>query len=69
MILAIASICALVFAILAFCLSAWSCIQIEAMKRSTHQITYIDPLTQNFDSLNKEQKEKMTEQDNLETLQ
>lgn len=46
--------CDSVFSVLAFCLSAYCVIQIEALKRSTHQISYINPMEQNFDNLNPE---------------
>jgi len=35
-------------------------IEMRAMKKSTHQITYVDPLAQNFTSLTDEEKENLT---------
>lgn len=59
---------ALICSLFALKLSADVKIEVEAMKRSTHQITYIDPTKQNFSDFSSEVKENLTKSDNLETL-
>lgn len=69
MVLIILAVCALVFSILAFCGAVYSIIQVEAMKNSTHQISYIDPTKQNFSDFTAETRAKLsTSNDPLETL-
>lgn len=65
-ILGIGVVCAVIFAVLAFASSMYSIIQIESFKKSTHQITYIDPTKQNFSEFNSETKAKLAKSD--ETL-
>lgn len=36
-------IVAVVFAVIAFAFAGWALIQVEAMKRSTHSVQYVDP--------------------------
>lgn len=63
---------AAVFAILAFAGAAWAVIQVEAMKRSTHSVQFVDPWKQEldkefgeaprageFDTITPERKDKM----------
>jgi hypothetical protein len=49
-----------IFGALGFAAAAWACVQVEAMKRSTHQVTFIDPSKQKFESLDDLTKEKLT---------
>jgi HAMP domain-containing protein len=53
------SIAALVLSALACALAAWATIKVEAMARSTHQVTYIDPIKQAFDTIDKDTGEKL----------
>ena len=57
------SITALIFAVLAFAASIYNFIQYEAMKRSTHQVTFVDPNKQSFEDLNDELKKKLLDND------
>lgn len=53
---------AVILAALSVGLSAWAVIQVEAIKRSTHQITYIDPMKQTFQPLTDEIRETLTKE-------
>lgn len=44
------TVTSLVFSILAFVGAFFACVQVEAFKRSTHQVTYFDPASQKFAS-------------------
>jgi hypothetical protein len=52
-------IVAAIFAVLAFACAAWSLIQVEAFKRSTHQVTFVDPAKQSFEPVTDDVKEKL----------
>lgn len=47
---------ALLFSMLATVGAIYACIQVEAFKRSTHQVTFLDPMKQTFENLSDEAK-------------
>lgn len=53
----------IIFSVLAFAFASIALIEIKAMQRSTHKISFFDPKSQEFSSgLNDEQKKVMTEE-------
>jgi uncharacterized protein YigE (DUF2233 family) len=68
------ALCALIFATIGFCAAVYAAVQVEAMKRSTHQVAYVDPWkeelaalqkdlgTQEFETFSERRKEKIQEQ-------
>jgi hypothetical protein len=54
-------LCSIIFSVLAFVGAVFAVIQVEAFKRSTHQVTFIDPAKQAFDSISDEQKKTLSQ--------
>lgn len=53
----------IIFSVLAFAFSAFALIEVKAMQRSTHKISFFDPKSQEFTSgLNEEQQKKILEE-------
>lgn len=52
---------ALILALFAFGAATYSMILIEAFKRSTHQVAFLDPTKQQFETLTESTKEKLKE--------
>lgn len=46
-----AVICSFVFAMIGMVCGIWACIQVIAMQKSTHQVTFFDPKNQKFEEL------------------
>lgn len=76
MILAIAAVIGILCAVSLICsiyavkFGADALIEVEAMKRSTHQITYIDPTKQNFSSFGEDARADLAKSDDtLESIQ
>lgn len=53
-------ILAAIFAILAFLLAAYGLIELKAMQKSTHRVTFYDPTKQEFTPLTELEKKKLS---------
>ena len=51
-----------VFSVMALAASIYAIINIEAFKRSTHQVTILDPKTQKFETITDEMKDNFTKE-------
>lgn len=49
----------LIFSLFSFACALYSIINIEAFKRSTHQVSFLDPSKQQFETLSEQTKEKL----------
>lgn len=53
-------ILAAIFAILAFLLATYGLIELKAMQKSTHRVTFYDPTKQEFTPLTELEKKKLS---------
>ena len=74
LVLAFAIVC-LVFSIAGFALGGWACIEVQAFKRSTHKVTFLDPTKEalaqysedaEFEAVTQETKEKNSKSNNYD---
>lgn len=53
---------AIIFSVLAFGIAAFSLIEIKAMQRSTHKITFYDPKSQEFTQASQAEKDALSKE-------
>ena len=56
---AVLGICALIFSVIALVIAAIALIEVKAMARSTHQVTFLDPTKQDFQAITDDLKTKI----------